>query len=211
MSGKKVLKNIAMCALGILPIFIFILIFALSSGKYKDIGAKSIYKCDYISFALNTKIKIYNDTEDDLLYAVEGNILKWTTDPLTLYDEKQNHKKIMYAGDSLNFFSQDSHSIQSLPKKESLCEMEGKFSFSGNSYKLYINNTYTGDATFNSHSTHGEVKTKTGDLIADFYRKNIFVKDYTVQIKENNIFSDETLLMIFASFVSDYTADEEND
>jgi len=76
-----------------------------------------------------------------------------------------------------------------------------------NSYDLYKNNTYIGKVSFNYDDTYGDVKTDKGDLIAD-YTKSRVSDDYTVQIKENNIFSDEVILMIFASYVSDYVYDE---
>jgi len=209
--GKEInAGRICLCLLVVLGLIaaIIILIFDISTGeKVKDIGAKSIYKCEYKNFSLGTKIEVYNP-EDTLLYTIEGNIFTYNTDPLTLYDEKQNHNKIIYAGDKYQRIKQDSHSIQSLPSKESLCEMKGNYiRYNKNSYDLYKNNTCIGKASFNAKNTYGDVKTDKGDLIADYTRKR-YSKDYTVQIKENNIFSDEVVLMIFASYVSDYVYDE---
>jgi len=206
-TGRIITKycTIATCCVSVVFILIVLLYNIISSGDSKDIGAKSIYKCDYIIFALKTNIKIYNP-EDTLLYSIEGKTFTFDSNPLTLYDEKQNHTKIMYVEDE----DEDSHSIQSFLSKESLCEMKVNNNFSGDSFELYKNGTYIGKASFNFLSTYGEFKTDKGDLIADFTRGH-FSKDYTVQIRENNVLSDEVLLMIYGSYAANYLNDEDSD
>ncbi|KAG4094742.1 hypothetical protein H8356DRAFT_1691704 [Neocallimastix lanati (nom. inval.)] len=174
------------------------------SNNESNIKAKTEYRCDYINFSANTKIQVYSVTpKEELLYTIEGDILKAFTNPLTLYDERQNHKEIMYAGDKYNYFSRNTHIIQSKITNEILCDMEGHYQFIGDTYDLYVNDTQVGTAKFHSENKQGEVKTMSGDLIAEYY-KAYFRKDYTVRVKKgNNIFTDETLLMIIAAYICD--------
>ncbi|KAL6632859.1 hypothetical protein U3516DRAFT_617511 [Neocallimastix sp. 'constans'] len=201
----------ACCAFPVvLTIIIICISYSMSSSKERIVNAKSKYRCDYVNFSLNTKIKVYSVIpNEELFYKIEGNILRSVTDPLTLYDERQNHKEIMYADDKYHYFTQDSHIIKSKISNEILCEMEGKYkkTYNGDSYDLYANNTMVGIAKFNKKNDYGDVETTSGDLIAEFSR-DYLTKDYTVQINENNIFTDEVLLMIFASYVSDYSYDD---
>ena len=61
-------------------------------------------------------------------------------------------------------------------------------------------------AEFNMSNTGGTIKDTEGNLIAK-YLSSYFMNDYTVTIYDNNICSDMSILMIVASYVSDYMAD----
>ena len=55
-------------------------------------------------------------------------------------------------------------------------------------------------------NTSGSITDTEGNLVAT-YSSLPFVNDYTVTIYDNNICSDMSVLMIVASYVSDYIAD----
>lgn len=55
-------------------------------------------------------------------------------------------------------------------------------------------------------NTGGSIRDTKGNLIAT-YSSSYFMNDYTVTIYDNDICSDMSILMIVASYVSDYMAD----
>ena len=61
-------------------------------------------------------------------------------------------------------------------------------------------------AEFNATNTGGSIVDAAGNLIA-VYSSSLFANDYTVTIYDNNICSDMAILMIIASYISDYKAD----
>ena len=65
------------------------------------------YNCDVKNLNLATTIKIYK--EKDYFGTIAGEVFRFVTDPLTLYDA--DGKRAAYAGDSYHFFAQDSHAI----------------------------------------------------------------------------------------------------
>lgn len=69
------------------------------SGEKKDIGPCTEYECDVKNLRLSTTIEIDKENED--FAKVKGNILKFVTDPLTMYDLNEN--KTAYADDSYHF------------------------------------------------------------------------------------------------------------
>jgi len=125
------------------------------------------------------------------------------TDPLTMYDVNEN--KVAYAGDAYHFIEQDSHSIY--VNEELKVEMAGLLDFLGESYNIYdANGKKVAHVTFNLFNTNGEMYNRDGDLIAD-YNSKMFFKDFEVRILENSQLDENTILMIFASYYSDQSAD----
>ena len=98
----KVVRRIVCVVVFFLLIGAFVL-----SGSKKDIGPCTEYKCDVKNLRLSTTIEI--DKEGENFATVNGEILKFVTDPLTMYNLNKN--KIAYADDSYHLISQDSHSI----------------------------------------------------------------------------------------------------
>ncbi|KAG4094739.1 hypothetical protein H8356DRAFT_508255 [Neocallimastix lanati (nom. inval.)] len=192
------------CFLLIIIILAYICYVLMTSSKESKINANSEYRCNFINFSLNSKVQVYSVTpKEELLYIIEAGTLKAFVNPLKLYDERQNHKEIMYTDDKNKYLSKNNHIIQSKITNEILCDMEGNHQLIGDTYDLYVNDTQVGTAKFDFDCRQGEVKTMSGDLIAE-YSKGHLNKDYTVRVKENNIFTDETLLMIIASYIGDY-------
>lgn len=97
---------------------------------------------DYKSFNKNW----YKKNNEDFAF-VKGNLFKFVTDPLTLYDENDN--EVAYAGDDYHFISQDSHSIT--VNGILTAEMVGFVDFFGESY-LMIFSSYYSDQKYDSNS-----------------------------------------------------------
>ena len=66
-----------------------------------------------------------------------------------------------------------------------------------------------GTVEFNISNTGGSIKDVNGNLIAT-YSSALFMNDYTVTIYDNDVCSDMSILMIVASYVSDYKADSKS-
>ena len=161
-----------------------------------------VYKCDYKSLNINTKITTTLDGEEII---ITGNIFTFLTDPLTVKDSKGN--VLGYAGDTYGFISQDDHGIYI--GEEFDINMCGNVDLFGESYKLKDSEgNIVATAEFNMLNTSGSIRDTEGKLIAT-YSSALFMNDYTVTIYNNDICSDMSILMIVASYVSDYKADNE--
>lgn len=159
-----------------------------------------IYKCDYKSLNINTKITTILDGEE---ISIAGNIFTLLTEPLTVKDSKGN--VLGYAGDAYGIISQDDHGIYI--GQEFDVNMCGNVDLFGESYKLKDSEgNVVATVEFNMSNTGGSIKDTKGNLIAK-YSSSLFMNDYTVTIYDNDVCSDMSILMIMASYVSDYMAD----
>lgn len=187
-----------------LLIAILMIVSLSACGSTENTGIKTeagrIYKCDYKSLNLNTKITTTLDGEEII---IAGNIFTLLTDPLTVKDSKGN--VLGYAGDVYGFISQDDHGIYI--GKDFDINMCGNVDLWGESYKLKdAEGNIVATAEFNMSNTSGSIRDTKGNLVAT-YSSSLFMNDYTVTIYDNNICSDMSILMIVASYVSDYMAD----
>lgn len=159
-----------------------------------------VYECDYKSLNINTKITTTIDGEE---ISISGNIFRLLTDPLTVKDSKGN--VLGYAGDVYGFISQDDHGIYIGDSFD--INMCGNVDLWGESYKLKDSEgNVVGTVEFNMSNTGGSIKDANGNLIAT-YSSALLMNDYTVTIYDNDVCSDMSILMIVASYVSDYKAD----
>lgn len=162
-----------------------------------------VYECDYKSLNINTKITTTLDGEE---ISIVGNIFRLLTDPLTVKDSKGN--VLGYAGDTYGIISQDDHGIYVGDSFD--VNMCGNVDLWGESYKLKDSEgNVVGTVEFNMSNTGGNIKDANGNLIAK-YSSALFMNDYTVTIYDNDVCSDMSILMIVASYVSDYKADSSN-
>ena len=161
------------------------------------------YDCDYHTLSLKTKITTKIDNEE---IAITGRLFTFITDPLKMTDSKGN--VIASADDSYNIISQDDHAILVGNQVEII--VKGNFEFFGESYDLYNKNgTKVGYAEFGEFGCSGEIVDTNKNLIAKFSSPPLF-NDYSVTIYDNNICSDKAILLIVASYVSDYHYDKNN-
>lgn len=192
----KIVRRIACVVVCFLLIGAFVLL-----GQKKDIGSCIEYKCDVKNLRLSTTIEI--DKEDEKFAKVSGNVFKFVTDPLTMYDLNQN--KTAYADDSYHLIAQDSHSIY--VDGVFTVEMVGRVKLFGEAYDIYNKDgEKIANVTFNTFNTNGKMYDTNGNLIADFNSK-LFFKDFDVRISEECTLDEKTVLMIFCSYYSDQATD----
>ena len=186
-------------------LMVFVMIFSLSAcvSSETSIETGRTYECDYKSLNLNTKITTnYNGSE----ISISGNVFRVVTDPLTVKDSEGNI--LGYAGDSYGFISQDDHGIYVDGNFE--INMCGNVDLFGESYKLKdAEGNVVANVEFSMTNTGGSITDTSGNLIAT-YSALFIANDYTVTIYDNDVCSDMSILMIVASYMSDYKADSRN-
>lgn len=191
----------------VLVIALIFIVYSCTLGTRMQLSENSAkdYKCDVKNFELSTAIKISKDGNE---YAkVKGNIFKYITDPLTMYDMEGN--KVAYAGDDYHFISQDSHVI--FVDGEFACEMVGLVDWFGEEYDIYDKNQdKIASVTFNYTNTSGQMYDTKGTLIAE-YSSKYFFNDFDVRISDKCNLNDKMVLMIFCSYYSDYSYDASNE
>ena len=184
----------------ILLIITLIICCLTACGNTETEKYSRVYECDYKSLSFNTKITTVLDGEE---ISITGNIFTLLTDPLTVKDSDSN--VLGYAGDAYGIISQDDHGIYI--GEEFDINMCGNFDFFGNSYELKdIEGNVIANAKFNGSNTSGSIVDINGNIVAK-YSSSLITNDYTVTIYDNDICSDMSILMIMASYVSDYMTD----
>ena len=160
-----------------------------------------IYNCDYKSLNLNTEIVT---TIDGSEIVISGSLFRLLTDPLTAKDAEGN--VLGYAGDAYGIVKQDDHGIYIGDDFE--VNMCGNVNFWGNTYTLKTaEGEVVATADFDAFNTSGTITDTAGNTIAT-YSSSLAANDYTVTIYDNDVCSDMSILLIVASYVSDYKADE---
>lgn len=164
-------------------------------------GGYTTYFCDVKNFALSTKITI--SKEGEYFGSVSGNILRFVTDPLTMYDE--TGKSIAYAGDSYHFINQDSHGIY--VNGEFTYDMNGLFEVFGEEYEIYDETEKkVADLSFNLHNTKGKLYDANRKIIAEYESFYLF-NDFNIKIYDNCEIDEISVIMLFCSYYSDFSAD----
>lgn len=185
----------------VLPLIMALLLCSLSACGSVETNTETgrVYECDYKSLNVNTKITTILDGKE---IVISGNIFRFLTDPLTVKDTDGNI--LGYAGDAYGIIEQDDHGIYVGNNFE--INMCGNFDLLGNSYELKDKDgNIVAIAEFNMTNTSGSITDAKGNLIAT-YSSSLIVNDYIVTIYDNDICSDISILMIMASYVSDYKA-----
>jgi hypothetical protein len=160
-----------------------------------------VYEHNYHTFSINTEIDTTIDGEN---VKISGNLLTFATDPLTM---TCNDTIIAKADDTYKVIGQDDHAIT--VNGDFDIAIHGNFDLIGTSYDLHdANGNKVGYADFNATCTSGAVYDNSDNVIAK-YSKYIGFNDYSVTIYDNDVCSDEAMLMIIASYVSDYHADND--
>ncbi len=184
----------------IVIILVVAVLIGASIFMMKGIDGARKYDCDVHIISLNTNISVKKDGQD--YSKIDGNIFRIVEDPLTM---TINEQKVAYAGDAYNFINQDSHTIYL--NNEFAVEMTGELSVFGNNYTLYNKEGQKiGRAYFNFLDTYGYVYDTNDNVIAK-YTSALFFKDYKVFIVDNDVLSDDAILMLVASYVSDKNYD----
>lgn len=191
----------------VLPVVLLIVIvlsvlFAKPAAMFSKIDESwEKYSCDVKLIRLNTEIQITNNGET--IGTIKGNILRFLTDPLTLYNA--SGKKVAYADDTYHIIAQDSHVI--IVDGVATAEMVGLIKLFGEAYDIYdANGKLIAYADFDLINYSGKIVNSKNEILA-IYKSNPLLRDFTVYVSDINFFDKETLLMIFASYYSDQEAD----
>ena len=85
--------------------------------------------------------------------------------------------------------------------------MTGNFKLLGEEYTIYdIDKNCIGKASFNIFGTNGVLTDKDGNIIAE-YNSGWLRKDYDVTIKNEAELDSDAILLVFASYASDFDFD----
>ena len=197
--------NMTLCVLTIVGIILFNLFACTGCASIPAVDeelAKTArtYECDYHTLSWKTHISFEMDGEQ---YDITVDLFRIVTDPLTLKNSKG--EVVGTADDSYHLINQDDHCI--IIDGQFEVAITGNFEVFGESYELYDENqNKVGHTEFSELGTSGGIIDANGNTIA-VYSKNIMFNDYTVTIYDNDVCSDKAILMIVASYVSDYQAD----
>lgn len=80
---KRFGRSIVVLAVAIIIVVVAVVAF-ITSGNSEAKGPHTEYQCDVKSISLSTKIDIAKEGED--FAKVRGNLFRFVTDPLTMYD-----------------------------------------------------------------------------------------------------------------------------
>lgn len=165
-------------------------------------NAKSQYFCDneLISFDLRITVK---SIDGDKLYVIDGEIFSTYEDDLRMTDSNENI--VRETNDIYNLISQNEHVIYGNNKLMYRCD--GKIKLLADSYVVYdADGNKIANVDFNMFDTVGIMTDMDGDVIAR-YDSSLLRRDYIVSVFDKCDIDDESILMIFASYVSDLRAD----
>lgn len=168
-----------------------------SGAKTTEYSGYTEYKVDYKTGSLNTKMTAVLNDE---VVTIQGNIFRVVTDPLTMTNK--HGTTLAYATDQYDMFSEDDHMI--IVDNIVDCIMQGDFNIAGKTYTI-LNSDGEHIANFERiilTSTGADITDKDGKLIAKYSRVPL-MNDFKVIIYDNDVLSDESILMIMSSFVSD--------
>ena len=202
-----------------LVLVIFVLVGLTGCVESIDTGEPTAtYYCNTKLFSFrNTQIIVSKDNKSgEKLYQIEGNILRLVTDPINMYqfEGETVNKDIVIgnASDTYHLFTQDDHNIYL--SGDFVFAMKGKIDILTNKYDIV---NYQGEnigfAKFDYFNLTGNLYDINGKLIADYTAAWVeefgFMKDYdyVVKIYDSSFAPEEAILLLFASYNSDKTAD----
>lgn len=159
-------------------------------------------KCGYKVMSLGTNIKMkLNDKNVKVVGSIfTGKIVY----PLKMVDSDKN--VIALATDEYNILNTNDHTIIVGDNVEAV--MHGDFNVIGKSYMIYDGENENQIAVFKRSLSGlgGELTDMDGNVLASYKRYPVRF-DFTITINDNDTFSDEAIVMILSSFVSDDIAD----
>ena len=162
-----------------------------------------LYSCDIRYNPFQTKI-LTNLNGSQV--TIKGDILKFVEDPLEMVDSDGN--VLANADDDYNFINQDDHAIYVNGDLD--CILGGDFGIMANHYTIYDSEyKEIAKADFNAMDTYGSI-TSTDGVVWVEYASGILYNDYNVYIHESCELSDESVLLMVASYKSDKIADSRN-
>lgn len=165
--------------------------------------AQNQYFCDYKHMTFDMEV-VVEDMNGNKLYDINGEVFAAFEDDLAM--ATSNGDVVCYTNDIYNLISQNAHEIYK--DDELIYTCDGKIKIFADSYTVYDkDNNKIAYVDFNMLDTVGIMRNTEGDVIAR-YDSALSRKDYVVSVYDNCNIDDESVLMIFASYVSDLRSDE---
>ncbi len=178
---------------------------AIKAGFNVD-NPVATYNCD-VDWFLKTRtiIKVSGTSVNGV---VTGNfaygLFKKVHDPVEFYD--LDGHLIAKASDKYHLITQDDHCIID-SEGNVMAVMEGQFQLFGERYKIYNEEgIYIGYLKVGITSTYGGLYDVNDRLMAT-YKSHFCFKDFELVIDEDAPLSDEAIILLFASYYSDFDAD----
>lgn len=194
-------------------VLIFVVVVGIIGGVLFGCGIFSInapteyktqYNCDYKVVSMDLDVGVVGT--DGSRYNINGEIFSAYEDNLTMKNVDGEIVKV--SNDDFNFISQNNHTIMTGDDVEYICD--GKIKLFADSYDVYDSEeNKVAYVSFNMIDTVGVMTDIDGNEIAR-YDSAVFGYDYVVTIFDGCEMDDESVLMIFASYVSDKRADNSN-
>lgn len=197
------MKNGKMVRIGVVVVIAVLLVGMFASCFVRpNLGDYTEYKFDVKHFLkLSTTMEI--EKSGEYFAKVQGNIWKFVTDPLTMYDADGNN--VAYAGDEYHLIAQDSHVI--FVNNSVAAEMVGRVNLLGETYDIYnANQEKIARLTVNMFSTKGKMYDADGNLVADYWSFPLF-KDFSVRVADSCEIDENIVIMVFSSYYSDHKFD----
>ena len=162
------------------------------------------YNCNYKLVSMTLNVDVVGSNNND--YNIYGEFFSAYEDNLTMKDA--GGEVIKVSADDYNFISQNNHTIMKDDTVEYICD--GKIKIFADSYDVYdADSNQIAYVSFNMWDTVGVMIDMDGKEIAR-YDSSLLGYDYVVSIFDGCEMYDESVLMIFASYVSDKRADSSN-
>lgn len=165
--------------------------------------ASAQYFCNQKMLSLDLNIDVENG-----MYKIDGELFSTYEDDLAMTNK--NGELVRKTDDQFNFITQNNHAIYD-QEGNVLYGCNGKFKLLADSYEVVDKDgNQIATVDFNMFDTSGVMRDNAGSVIAK-YDSALFRQDYIVSIYDGCEIDDESILMIFASYVSDVRADSKND
>lgn len=197
-------------------ILIFAAIYGVVEGATLIIKSKlnvvdpvATVHCDVKHFLkIKTTINVDNDSDDSVDGIITGDfafgLFKKVHDPLDFKDNDGNY--IGGASDQYHLITQDDHTIVDSVNGVTTV-MRGQFKLLGEKYLIYdADGNYIAYLEAGVTDTFGGLYDPNGELWAT-YKSHLLFKDYDITIGTNAKLPRETIVLLFASYYSDKTAD----
>ena len=199
----KVFKVVLICVVVIGIVFCILSGFGVF-GIDAPTEYKSQYNCDYKVISMTLNVDVVGN--DESKYNISGEFFSKYEDNLKMKNVDDEVVKV--SDDHFNFISQNNHTIMSGDDVEYICD--GKIKFFADSYDVYdAEKNKIAYVSFNMLDTVGVMIDMDGKEIAR-YDSSLLGYDYVITIFDECDMDDESVLMIFASYVSDKRADSQD-
>lgn len=195
MKGKVIIAPVII----ILAILIASLLFTIKGPSDASIQ----YFCNQKMLSWDLNIDVENG-----MYKIDGELFSTYEDDLAMTNKGGD--LVRKTDDQYNFITQNNHAIYDKDGNV-LYGCNGKFKLFADSYEVVDKDgEKVATVNFNMFDTVGVMRDNNGNIIAR-YDSALWRKDYVVSIYDCCEIDDESILMIFASYVSDVRADSQND